>query len=39
MVRKPVFAALVVVAGLNLAGAPVVKISKSVTIHATPAAV
>ena len=39
MIRKLVFAALVVVPGLSLASAPVLKVSKSVTIHATPAAV
>lgn len=38
MIRKLAFAALVVVPGPSLASAPVLKVSKSVTIHATPAA-
>ena len=39
MIRKLVFAALVVVPGLSVASAPLLRVSKSVSIHATPAAV
>ena len=39
MIRRLAFVAFAVVPGLSLAGAPLLRVSKSVTIHATPAAV